>query len=35
VSKFHEFEMSNIQGEQVAFATFEDQVSLIVNVASQ
>ena len=35
VSEFHEFEMQSIQGDQVAFDTFEDQVSLIVNVASK
>ena len=35
VSEFHEFQMQSIQGDQVSFDTYEDQVSLIVNVASR
>ena len=35
MSSFHEFEMTAIGGESVAFAKFRDQVSLVVNVASK
>jgi glutathione peroxidase-family protein len=35
MGQFHEFEMQDITGEQVAFDTFQGQVSLVVNVASQ
>jgi len=31
---FTEFEMESITGDQVDFSRFQDQVSLIVNVAS-
>ena len=34
MSTFHDFEMTSITGEQVSFDRFEDQVCLIVNVAS-
>jgi glutathione peroxidase-family protein len=32
---FHDFEMTSITGEQVAFDSFRDQVALVVNVASK
>lgn len=35
MSQFHEFQMQSIQGDQVSFDAYEDQVSLIVNVASR
>jgi glutathione peroxidase-family protein len=35
VSQFQEFEMQSITGESVGFDAFQDQVSLVVNVASQ
>ena len=35
MGQFHEFEMPSITGDQVAFDTFQDKVSLVVNVASQ
>ena len=31
---FSEFEMESITGDQVSFSQFQDQVSLVVNVAS-
>lgn len=31
---FKEFEMESITGDQVNFSQFQDQVSLVVNVAS-
>ena len=31
---FHDFEMTSITGEQVSFDRFQDQICLIVNVAS-
>ena len=31
---FVEFEMQSITGDQVNFSQFQDQVSLVVNVAS-
>ena len=31
---FNEFEMKSITGDQVNFSQFQDQVSLVVNVAS-
>ena len=34
MSTFHDFEMTSITGESVAFDRFEDQICLIVNVAS-
>lgn len=34
MSKFYDFEMTSITGEQVAFDRFRDQMALIVNVAS-
>lgn len=35
MSTFHDFAMADINGNQVAFDTFRDQVCLVVNVASQ
>jgi len=35
MAKFHEFEMASITGEQVSFDRYEDQLCLIVNVASK
>lgn len=35
MGQFHEFEMQTITGDQVAFDTFQDKVSLVVNVASK
>jgi len=35
MSSFFDFEMNDITGESVAFSTFRDQVSLVVNVASK
>lgn len=32
---FHDLEMRSITGEQVPFSTFQDQVCLVVNVASR
>jgi glutathione peroxidase-family protein len=34
MSSFHDFEMTSITGEQVVFDQFQDQVCLVVNVAS-
>ena len=34
MARFHEFEMSALEGEQVAFSTFADAACLVVNVAS-
>lgn len=34
MSTFHDFEMTSITGDQVAFDQFEGQLCLIVNVAS-
>jgi len=34
MSTFHDFEMTSITGDQVSFDRFEDQICLIVNVAS-
>ncbi len=34
MSSFHEFEMTSITGEQVAFDQFQGQLCLVVNVAS-
>ena len=34
MSKFHEIEMSSIQGEPVRFSEFSGRVCLLVNVAS-
>jgi len=31
---FSEFQMESITGDQVSFSKFQDQVSLVVNVAS-
>ena len=31
---FHEFEMTSLEGDQVALATFADGACLVVNVAS-
>ena len=35
MSAFHEFELTSISGEQISFEKFQDQVCLVVNVASQ
>jgi glutathione peroxidase-family protein len=35
MSSFHDLEMTSIDGEQVSFEKFRDQVCLVVNVASQ
>ena len=35
MSSFHEMEMTSIEGEQVSFEKFKDQVCLVVNVASE
>ena len=32
---FNDFEMESITGDTVAFSQFQDQVSLVVNVASR
>ena len=34
MSTFHDFEMTSITGDQVSFDRFDDQICLIVNVAS-
>ncbi len=34
MSRFHDFEMTSITGEQVAFSEFADAACLVVNVAS-
>lgn len=34
MSEFFDIEMNSIDGEAVAFSKFRDQVSLVVNVAS-
>jgi len=34
MSTFHDFEMTSITGDSVSFDRFEDQICLIVNVAS-
>lgn len=35
MTNFHEFEMESIEGETIAFEKFRDQMTLVVNVASQ
>ncbi|MFT7648967.1 MAG: glutathione peroxidase-family protein [Candidatus Poriferisodalaceae bacterium] len=35
MSKFHELEMTSIEGATVAFSSFADQMCLVVNVASK
>lgn len=35
MSAFHEIEMQSIDGDQVSFEKFQDQVCLVVNVASE
>ena len=35
MASFHDFEMASITGESVKLSNFENQVCLIVNVASQ
>lgn len=35
MSSFYDFEMVSITGESVGLERFRDQVSLVVNVASQ
>ena len=35
MSEFHDLEMTSITGEQVSFEKFDDQVCLVVNVASE
>ena len=34
MSRFHDFTMTSLEGEQVPFSDFADQACLIVNVAS-
>ena len=34
MTRFHEFEMPTLEGEQVALSTFADAACLVVNVAS-
>jgi len=34
MSTFHDFEMTSITGDDMSFDRFEDQICLIVNVAS-
>ena len=34
MSRFHEFEMTSLEGEQVSFHDFADGACLVVNVAS-
>jgi glutathione peroxidase-family protein len=35
VASMHDFEMASITGEDVALSKFNDQVCLVVNVASE
>ena len=35
MSQFHELSMASITGETVDFGTYQDQVCLVVNVASE
>lgn len=35
MSRFHEFEMTDIEGNTVGFDKFRDRVALVVNVASK
>ena len=35
MASMHDFEMTSITGEDVALSTFDGQVCLVVNVASQ
>ena len=35
MSKFHGLEMASISGEPVAFNQYQDQLCLVVNVASE
>lgn len=35
MTQFHDIEMTGIEGEQVSFSKFQDQVCLVVNVASK
>ena len=35
MAKMHDFEMTSIQGESVKLSDFQNQVCLVVNVASQ
>lgn len=35
MTSFFDFEMEDIEGETVALSKFRDQVSLVVNVASE
>lgn len=34
MSRFHDFEMASLEGDQVSFGEFADRAVLIVNVAS-
>lgn len=34
MSRFHDFTMASLEGEQVSFSDFADQACLVVNVAS-
>ncbi len=35
MAKIHDFEMTSIQGESVKLSNYENQVCLVVNVATQ
>lgn len=35
MSRFHQFTLRSIQGDDIDFARFEGQVCLVVNVASR
>ncbi len=35
MATLYDFEMTSIEGEQVALSKYRDQVALVVNVASQ
>jgi glutathione peroxidase-family protein len=35
MTQFYDLSMTSISGEQVDFATFKDQLCLVVNVASR
>jgi len=34
MTRFHDFEMASLEGEQVSFSDFADHACLVVNVAS-
>jgi len=35
MGRFHDFEMTSIDGDQISFDRYDGQVALVVNVASQ